>query len=196
MLITSTVPESARATLRIIDDALEYLAAKDRMDHFNKHENELRVRQRTKHLGFEREVIDQLFLYLKEKHGNIVLDEVSVPGRRVDLAISVANCPAFIEMGMYFGGFRTKYGTTDCRKVRDILDKQPAAIGVLIHFHFYVDWDNRIHNYFQKELPDLELGEGYWNHFRTVPDSAPLNQKHFVRLAFGLNSAVCSQLSR
>ena len=42
MLTTSTVPESARATLRIIDGALEYLA-KDRMPYFIEYEKKLRV---------------------------------------------------------------------------------------------------------------------------------------------------------
>jgi hypothetical protein len=115
MLTTSTVPESARATLRIIDGALEYLA-KDGMAYFIEHEKKLRVRQKTKHLGFEREVINQLFSCLKDKPGVIVSDEVAVPGRRlIDLALSFASCPAFIELGMYFGGFRTKYGA-DCKK--------------------------------------------------------------------------------
>ena len=140
MLTTSTVPELARATLRIIHGALEYLA-KD-MKHFIKHEKNLRVRHRTKHLGFEREVINRFFLCLKGKPGVIVSDEVAVPGRRfIDLKFNFADCPAFIEFGMYFGGFRMKYGG-DCKKVRDILDRQQAAIGVLIHFHFYGDWDD------------------------------------------------------
>jgi hypothetical protein len=160
MLTTSTVPESARATLRIIDGALEYLASKDGMAYFNEHEKKLRVRQKTKHLGFEREVINRLFSRLKDDPGVIVSDEVAVPGRRlIDLALSFADCSAFIEFGMYFGGFRTKYGA-DCKKVRDILDRQQAAIGVLIHFHFYEDWDDRVRNYFRQELSDTERGIG------------------------------------
>jgi hypothetical protein len=177
----------------IIDGALDYLA-KDGMAYFKEYEKNLRVRQRTKYLGFEHEVINRFFLCLKDKPGVRVFDEVAVPGRRVDLALSFADCPAFIEFGMYFWDFRQKYGG-DCKKVRDILDRQRAAIGILIHFHFYEDWDDRIHNYFRRELPDTELGEGYWSHFRVVPDhDAPL--KHFVRLAFGRNAAVCSPLSR
>ena len=148
------------------------------------------MRQKTKHLGFEREVINQLFSCLKDKPGIIVSDEVAVPEprrRRIDLAVSFADGTALIELAMWFGGFRTKYGA-DCKKLRGILDRQQAAIGVLIHFHFYEDWDDRVHNYFRQELPDTELGEGYWSHFRVVPDDdAPL--KHFVRLAFGRNAA-------
>jgi hypothetical protein len=120
-----------------------------------------------------------------------VSDEVAAPGgRRIDPKLSFANCPAFIEAGMYYQDRRGKYGG-DCRKIRDVLDKQRAAIGVLIHFYFYEDWDDRIHNYFRQELPDTELGERYWRDFRVVPDDAPLKLKHFVRLAFGRNAAVC-----
>jgi hypothetical protein len=129
MLTRSTVPESARATLRIIDGALEYLA-RDDIAYFIEHEKKLRVRQKTKHLGFEREVINQLFSCLKDKPGVIVSDEVAVPGPRrgrIDLAVSFANCTAVIELAMWFGGFRKKYGD-DCKKIQDILDRHKPQL--------------------------------------------------------------------
>ncbi len=182
MNTSSAIPATAQNVIKKFDDALRFLASNG-FAHFIAHEKKQRTFQKTSDLGFVHEIQKEMHHYLQKNFGEIVTPDASVLGRRrVNLKIDFPDHPTYVELGMNYSDSGNQY-RDDCNKLKDVISENSRAIGVLVHFHFYNHWDDRMHCLFRQQLPGAELSKGYWSDFDTIPSDGAA--KHFVRLVFG-----------